>query len=497
MRRLIATLLALSVLALAGCGGGDSGSPLDTALSYLPKDAVFAAALDTDLDGDQYRALNDLLDEFVFAGQARDQLRRQLAEVSGGRFDDDVRPLLGNPAVLGISRVQGDEMDPVLAMQAADEDKLKALVERQNARELGEAAGATLYEGDDDFFAVEGDVVVFASDRARLTAAVERADGDDHLDEETFDSALEGLPEEAVARLYADVEALLKNDPGSADARRVKWVAALRTLGATVRARDGGLDVDFRVRTEGDLSDADLPIAPGEEAPGVIAREGEIGFGVRDLAHIVRFAENAGQAIDPAGFGDYAQAKKTIDNQLGVSLDDDLVGQLSGDVAASVSPVGGFGVRAELDDPQAFERTLAKVADVLPSFAQGAGFGAQIELRKPSAPGGFYELAGADGGSVFFGVADEALVVASDRARAQDIARTEPASVEGTSGSVVTSTDAEELANLFIAMFGDRFGIPDVGGLGTALITGPLGDLNGHVSASPDELRGKFTLAIE
>ena len=31
------------------------------------------------------------------------------------------------------------------------------------------------------------------------------------------------------------------------------------------------------------------------------------------------FAENAGQAVDPAGFGDYAQAKKTIDRQLGVT----------------------------------------------------------------------------------------------------------------------------------------------------------------------------------
>jgi hypothetical protein len=46
-------------------------------------------------------------------------------------------------------------------------------------------------------------------------------------------------------------------------------------------------------------------------------------------------------------------------------------------------------------------------------------------------------------------------------------------------------------------VFGDQLGIPDLGGLGTALVTGPLGDLNGHVSASPDGLRGKFSLTVE
>jgi hypothetical protein len=227
----------------------------------------------------------------------------------------------------------------------------------------------------------------------------------------------------------------------------------------------------------------------------VIAREGEIGLGVRDLAHIVHFAENAAQAVDPAGFGDYAQAKKTIDNQLGVSLDDDLVGQLTGEVAASVSPAGGFGVRAQLEDPQAFERTLERVADVLPSFAQGAGFGTRIELAKPRAGNDFYELSG-DNGSVLFGVAGEALVVASDRPRAQELAGAQPSAVEGANGSVVTSTDAEQLANQLIAVFGEQFGF-DFGSLGAAFVTGPLGDLNGHISASPDELRGKFTLAIE
>jgi hypothetical protein len=221
-----------------------------------------------------------------------------------------------------------------------------------------------------------------------------------------------------------------------------------------------------------------------------------VGFGIRDLAHIVRFSENAAQAIDPAGFGDYSQAKKTIDEQLGVSLDDDLVGQLTGNVSATVSIDGQFGVRSELKDPQAFERTLAKVADVLPSFAEGAGFGT-VGLSKPKAGEDFYALAQPDGDSVVFGVVDEVLVVASDPARASQLASEDPVAVPDARGSVVLSADARQIVTTVLEQFGAAFGLPELGGFETGLLTQPLGDLNGYVSSSPDELRGKFTLAIE
>jgi hypothetical protein len=500
MRRLVISVLAVLTLAFAGCGGDDSGGALDSALSYLPENATFAVALDTDTDGDQYQALGDLVQEFPFGNRIRDMILQQLEQSSGGlSYSDDIKPVLGNPFVLGsgtAGEAPGASDEFVAAIQAKDEGALDDLVEKTKPRELGEASGATLYSDGDSPFAIEDDMVVFADSEETLRQALERADGDAHFDEDAFDEGLDDLPEEALARVYADVEGLLKADPGSADALKVKWVAALRELGLTVVARDNAVDVDFRIRTEGDLSDADLPIAPGDDAPPVIKRDGEVGLGIRDLAHIVQFAENAGQSIDPAGFGDYAQAKQTIDRQLGVSLDDDVIGQLTGTVSATVAPEGGFGVRGQLKDPQAFERTLAKVSDVLPSFAEGAGFG-QVTLTKPRAGGGFYELTQAGGGSVVFGVADESLVVASDRARAAELANAEPEALPDAEGSVTLSADAEELVTRLLESFGGEFGIPDIGGFGTGLITAPLGDLNGYASASTDELRGKLTLAID
>jgi hypothetical protein len=503
MRRLVASFLVLSALLIAGCGGGsDSGSALDSALSYLPKDAPFAVAIDTDVEGGQYQALQALIKKFPFGEQLQDNLRQQLEQSTGGvNFNDDVRPALGNPFVVGATdaasfTADSGASDFVAAIKAKDKDALDRVIDKTKPKETGEASGATLYEDDGTVFAVEDDTVIFAGDKRQLTQALDRADGEDHLDEDTFNEGLDGLPESALARVYADLEALLKSDPDSADARKIKWVDALRTLGVTVVARNEGIDIDFRVRTEGDLSDADLPIAPGDESPDVIKREGEVGLGIRDLAHIVRFAENAGQTVDPAGFGDYAQAKKTIDRQLGVSLDDDLIGQLTGDVSSSVSIDGKFGVRAQLKDPQAFERTLAKVADVLPSFAEGAGFGT-VGLSKPKGSQDFYALAQPDGDAVVFGVIDDVLVVANDPAHASKLAGEEPVAVPDAKGSVVMSADAEQLVNTLLGQFGPALGLGDLGGLGGALFTRPLGDLDGFMSASTDELRGKLTLAID
>lgn len=498
MRRLLAILLVLPALGAAGCGGDDSGSALDSALAYLPADAPFVLALETDVESDQYARVRELIRKFPFGGQAEGLLQQQL-ERSGADYENDIRPLLGNPAVVGLASTDliagaGAPDTPfVAAMQVGDEDALGRLLERARFREAGEESGATVYESAADALAVEGDVVVLASDRRQLSAALERADGDDRMDAETFEEGVDGLPGSSLARIYTNLEALLRADPASADARRVKWIAALRTLGVSITADDDSLNADFRVTTDGDLGEEDLPIAPGAEAPGVIERDGEIGLGIRDLAHLVRFAENAGQAIDPAGFGDYAQAKQTINSQLDVDLDADLIGQLTGNMSASLAIDGGFGLRAQLEDPQAFEGTLEKVADVLPSFAEGAGFGT-VGLSKPGPNEDFYALAQPDGDSVVFGVVGEVLVVATDPARAGELARGESAEVPGAEGSVVMSVNAEQLAGILIEQFGSMFGL---GGFGGNLLTAPLGDLNGSLSATPEELRGRFTLAIE
>ena len=134
MRGLLSFAVVLVVLALGACGGDDSGSALDSALAYLPKDTPFAVALDTDVEGDQYGAVDDLLDEFPFGDQIRGDLLRELERSSGGvSFEEDVKPVLGNPLVVGAANAEAitaDSGDFVVAGKAKDEGALGDLIDK-------------------------------------------------------------------------------------------------------------------------------------------------------------------------------------------------------------------------------------------------------------------------------------------------------------------------------------------------------------------------------
>jgi hypothetical protein len=497
-------LACLAVTAPAACGGDEEDtSALGSALAYLPEQSPFAVAIDTNLDGDQYKELDSILAKFPLdAPPLEDLLRDELTgDGSSIDFEDDVEPILGNPFVVGATEVRSfvessETDDFVAALQAKDQDTLDSLIEKTAPREVGEVAGATKYEDGGSSFAVKDDVVIFAGSSELLDEALGRADGDDHLDEERFDAAQEGLPPDAAARVYSDLQLLIGSEPGGEQARKVEWVGALRTLGLTASAREDHLELELSVRTDPEgLTDEDLPIAAGDEATPVLSREGEIGLGMRDPAQFLRFAEAAAQAVNPSGFGDYAQAKQTLDSRLDISIDDDLIGQLTGDLAASIAIDGGFAVRAEVESPGALTRTLAKVADVLPSFAEGAGFGA-VTIEKPSAGDDLYTLSQADGDDIAFGVVDGVLVVTDDPAEADEIAAGQPESVDGAEGAVVMRSDAQHLANAVIEQYGPLLGLSGFDALGAQLFTDSFGELSGSLSASTDGLRGRLSLTF-
>ena len=501
MRRLAPTLtLALVAAATAiGCGGSDSGSsPLDSALGYLPKNAPFALVVDSNLSDEQYKSLDRIVSKFPFSDQIKQSITQSLQE-NGTNFQKDIRPLLGNPVVVGgrgARAITGDSDSDqfVVAVQVKDKDKLDSLLKKEKAEEQGDHAGATLYKDDQgDWIAVEDDVLVGADSKSQLERALDQRDKDDHLTEDDFDKSQEGLPKDALVKLYADVQALLKSDPDTADAQRVKWVKGLRTLGLTAQAKGDSLLVDFNLKTEG-VSESDLPIASGNEAPGVLRNPGEIGFGIRDLAQVVRFAEGTAQAVNPTDYGQYSAAKRQIEQRFGVNLDDDLIGQFTGDTAASVSVDGKYSVRAELKDPAAFKKTLAKVADLLPQFASGAGAG-NLTLAKPKKGSDFYELADANANRIVFGVVDEVFVLTNDPTRAGRLATESPGEVAGAKGAVTMSADAEQLARAVLSRAAPQLGLS--GALGTGLFVNPLKELKGSISDAPGGMRGNFELALD
>ena len=489
----VPALFVAAAIAFAGCGG-DSGSssPLDEALGYLPEDAGFALVASTDFD--DYGDFQDLAENFPFADRVEDILKDRLAQ-GGVDFDDQIRPLLGNEVVIGTidnaSFLDSSDDTPfVLALETEDAGKLEDIAD-EGGEKTGESEGYDVYESEDDtYLAIKDEVLVLSNDEATLDAALKQRGEDDRLTEDDIDAAFEELPADAPVKAYVNVRALLAASPEAEDALKVEWVDHIDTLGLSLDADEDALALDWSLRTDPEgLTDEDLPIASGTDAPQLLERDegsAEVVLGLRDPSQAIDFGLAAAKVVDPAGFAEFENGKAAIGRRLGIDVDKDVLAQLTGNVAAAVSIDGDFGIRTELEDSEAFERTLAKVMDGLPEFADG------VTITKPKQGGTFYGVATPDGDSFAVGVAEGALIVANTPTLASEVATRGLVDAEGQEGAFVAATDAEQLANAVIAQL--RGG---VAGLGGSLFTGPLGALVQSVTASTDGLTGHLELNVD
>lgn len=491
---------AACAAALAGCSSGASEGALDNALGYLPSDAPFVVAIATDPEGDQVEAIRKIAERFPFSNQLTQGLEESLAQEDVD-FEEEVKPLLGNELVIGGVDVTfangtvstgGDRF--VAALEVKDEDKLEELLSRQGVEQIGKSNGATIYEGPNGGpIAVRDSTAIAAPTREQLEAALERKDGDDHLDAEAFDEDMEDLPGDALIRVAVDVEQLLEADPGTARARRVKWVSALRTLGLTVSFEEDRASIEFRLGTESEgLSEADLPIPAGSDSPDVIDSPGEIGLGLRDPEQILAFAEDAGQVVDPEGFREYGTGRAALEARLDLDIDQDLLGRLEGDVSAAVSPDGRFGLRAVAAEPERLTRALDKLGKALPDLLESA-VGEPLGYAAPKAGEDFYALGTTRGDSVVYGVVDGIFVLANDTRRASRLPQAETVAVDGAEGSVAVRADAQQLAQQAIGQASGGVG----GALGGALVAGPLDELTASMAAETDGLSGRLELTFD
>jgi hypothetical protein len=506
MRKLSLLTPVLAALAIAGCGSGggssDASSPLDNALRYLPADAPFAVAIATDTEGDQLQNAGDLADEFAFGDQVEDQLR-DLVEDRAGQLED-LQQALGNEFVVGSTDVKsfvdtpsGEDTAFVGAIQAQSQDALDKLIEGDRAKEDGEVDGAKLYRDDSgDSFAIDGDVLVVAGSKQELEAALATRDGEDSLTEADFDAATEGVSKDALLRVLVDVGALLQASPDAKPALRSKWVAALRTAGVALTFEPDEVAIDVDVNTDPDgLTDADLPLAAGADSPQVLNRDGQINLALRDPAQVLEFAQATAKAIDPNGFSSFEEGKAEIERELEIDLDEDLIGQLDGDLAVSIDLDGKFGARAQVKDPAAFEQTLTELEEVLPSIAEGVA-GEKVGFAEPKPGEDFYAVATAGGDQIVFGVVKGVFVLSNDPAVAAALASEGTKAVAGAKGALVLSTNAEKLAQTALEQAeGEGFDLGDriKGAIGTR----PLDELLGSFEVTTQGLSGSFSVTTD
>ena len=496
MRRL-GVLLALLALCLfaAGCGGHDDkgATPLDDALGYFAKDAPFVAAVETDPDAPQIKQLTDLVGRLPVGGLLGERLQ-SLTRFRSVRWDRDVRPQLGAPLAVGLARppAGGATGEAVLAaMRLKHPLRAKQTLLRQPGFRGGaESSGVRIYEdsADQRYAAVDGGVLVLATNRDVLEQALALKRGEKRLRERAFDRALAQLPGHALVRVSADPRALLGADARLRPALALKWVSALRRAGAVVKASGSGLTLDLRVATDrGSIADADLPLAPKAGPLPLIGGSGEVQAGVREPGRLARFAFELADAIAPR-----RMALLRALQPRGIQLERQIPHHMNDVAVLAYDPVTHrYAFRGDLIDAADVKASLAQLAPALP--AVGALFGIKgLGVATPEAGESFYALARPNGGVVVFGVLGQSLVVASEAARAAGLA-SEPthSAPGGTEGAAVVTLNARELAGRLLAK---RLSGPAA--LLAPLAVGSLRDLTGALTIGRAGLRGHFELTI-
>ncbi len=480
MRRVF--LLLLAGLALVGCGSSRSSSspnPAQTEASYFPASSPFVMSVATDPGSSAIKNAEGLASRFPFASFGESALTSKLQQV-GINYQTDVRPLLGNPVMVGISgsTTNANVQTRVLFVwMTKDSAALGRLISKLHLQRAQTHGGATLYDLGPATLAVDGATVLAADSPEEVTTAIDRHANGSGITSSAFSHAFTGLPQGSLIQAFGNLTSVL-SQPSAAKAKRVPWVAALRGYAVTGNASSSGLNFQYRLDTSGaTLNSSQVPLAPGAPTPALAGNQ-PINAGVANPAHIAAFAEAAEQATDPAAYGRFLRRQAGLRAKTGVDLNS-LLKLLTGELIVQSDTHTTVG-RAAVSDPAAAKRTLSKLMSNPRAIAARAQSVRHL-------PGGFYAIKEPHQ-LITIGMAGNQLVVGkATPAQLRAFAAAPTAPTSGTQGSVVFRVALTQLLHVALRHAPSQI---------TQAILSSLGDITGSVSAGTTELTGTATLAV-
>ena len=348
-------------MALAACGSSSAGSstasdPTIDALSYFPPTSPFVMTVATapqDAAVKRAQALEQRNPQYQLAMTA---LLARLGEM-GINYDQDIRPLLGNPIALGAEGVRPSAFLATWVTRSAA--AATRLVKKIGLAAAGSHDGAALYAGRGLAIGLDGPVVIISQSTQLVDDALDRHAAHQGFDRASYTRATAGVTQGGVIEMFGDLTGVLAQ-PSAAKARQVPWVDAITGYAASVSASSTGVAVSFHVSTTGrQLSASQLPIASGA-APPDTAGDLPIQMAIRDPAQIIDFARAAAQATDPAGYAAFVRRQAAIRRRSGFDLNA-LVGMLTGDLTIE-SDTHSTLARAQVSNPAAVTRMLSRMA---------------------------------------------------------------------------------------------------------------------------------------
>ena len=482
---LFAALAVVAVGLVAGCGSSrtsSAASPTLQTMSYFPSTAPFVLTVQTDPASAGVKNTRALEQNYPQAILLKTALFARLGQI-GIDYNKQIKPLFGNPITLGMLSAPSSGSQPQFlgAWVTRSKSALAALVKKLGPALVssGTHDGATLYTVNGETLAIDGPTLLLARSPRDIDAALDRHKSGQGIGASQYARLTAGLTHGALMQTFGDLTHVL-TVRGAAKARRVPWVAAIRSYGASIDTTSRATTIRFHVDTTGQaLSTSQLPLAAASSPPAVPGSE-PIQMGLRGLRQSIQFVEAAEQATKPAAYAKFTTRVGTLKRRTGFDLTTFLA-MLTGTLDISSDTKTTIG-RVGISDPASVTAMVNKLA-AAPSIAFSEG------TRIRPLGGGLYNVHEPSGPDLTLAVvADQLLVGRATPAQIRAFATTSTTPVPGTSGALAFRVSLQNLLHLTLK------GVPPPPAAQQLL--NMLGDLTGSVSATVNGLSGTATLAV-
>jgi hypothetical protein len=325
VRLFLALSTALLALLAAGCGG--AGAP-GGAAEVAPADAAFYLVADTDFEGDQWDAVQELASRFP---GGEDLIGRIVQEIESASdepldFEQDVDPALGPQmavVVLAPEPNSDDDGTVVVLTQPDDEEAMQRLIEKGDEPAVSRAV--------EDWHAISEDEAALD----RFEAALE---GGRLADSERFADAMDGLDEDVLVSVYGDLQTVQDAADIGAGSPADPFEAFFPgdeapVFGGTVRAEGDGARLDGQLVYAGDVEDTPFSVEPyNAELPEQVPGDVLAYLSFNELERAISAYRDAIAETDP----DFERGLGMAEGFLGVSLEEDIAPLFTGEGAVYV-----------------------------------------------------------------------------------------------------------------------------------------------------------------
>jgi hypothetical protein len=379
--------------------------PEQAAPQLMPADTTVFASINPNVQSlAGYKHLADIYGDIPEVKDALDDFSKEMKDELGISFEDDVMPWLGSEVAIAATDIQtlieGD--DPLVAIAAATRntkasdaflEKLREYLEDQDydvEEETYEGVTYRVHEVKHDWeiplaFGTVKRFVVLTTDENLMEDIIDVAQGkaDALAENERYTELVAALADDSVAYLFFDMQEMVQaslqdlEDTGIELPRETyQQLEAFQTWGLALDLDEEGIQLDFAVRFDPNVLPEETlaNLERRASANRILKRIPNDALGFTSGQNLAAGWESFLATMENAP--DFEEQLDALENELGLRIDEDTLGWLSGEFAVVVVetggmedvPVGGF-VVFEVDDQREAEDALEDIVDAVEKLA--------------------------------------------------------------------------------------------------------------------------------